>query len=225
MAKPKRGKGKKNVGINPLWILGGGIFIAILLFFVFSPSGLPITPSTSPGSSQVEDPSLGNPQAPVTIIEYSDFQCPFCATFSLETFPLLREQYVDAGKVFFIFRDFPIPSHQQAPKAAEAGNCAAEQGQFWAMHDTLFSHQMEWQGNAQAVSLFQGYAQDLGIDSPSFSACLDSGKYAGEIQDDFQTGVDAGVTGTPTFFINDQIIVGAQPFSEFQRVIEQELSS
>lgn len=180
---------------------------------------------TQPGQPQGgkistdDDPSKGSEDAKVTIVEFSDYQCPFCGRFARDTLPLIVSEYVDTGKVRIVFRDFPIAGHQNAQKAAEASECADEQGKFWEYHDKLFANQ-QYLG---IVDLKQ-YAKDLGLDSAKFDQCLDSGKYASEVQKDFQDGQSYGVSGTPTFFVNDIQIVGAQPFSVFKQAIEAELA-
>lgn len=164
------------------------------------------------------DPVLGNPDAPVTIIEFSEFQCPFCGRYASETFPQIKKDYVDTGKVKIVFKNFPLPSHDKAQKAAEAGECAFEQGKFWEYGEKLFENQQ-----ALEIDNLKQYAQDLGLNSGQFNSCLDSGKYQEEVGEDLQEGQNVGVSGTPTFFINGEELVGAQPFSEFQKIIEDKL--
>ena len=178
-----------------------------------------------------DDPIKGNPDASITIVEFSDFQCPFCAKFHQTTLPQLEQNYISTGKVNFVYRDFPIQSiHPNAVPAALASECADDQGNFWEMHDIIFKNQGVWQGLEipQAASLFKEYAVDLGLDSNEFDLCVDSGKHLEEIQNDLNDGRQYGVTGTPGFFVgNEEIgfikLNGAQPFSSFQRVIEQQL--
>ncbi len=179
---------------------------------------IPTWPSQTPEG----DPVKGSPDALVTIIEYSEYQCPFCARFVQETLPLIEENYIATGKVRLIFRNFPV--HQQAVVAAGAAVCAQDQDRFWQMHDTLFAQQEEWSGNPDFMALFEGYAQDMGLDTDQFTSCLNAGEWLDKVKEDFEAGVEAGVQGTPSFLINDQAIVGAYPFKEFQRVIEEELS-
>lgn len=185
---------------------------------------------TWPSQTPEGDPVKGSPDAPVTIIEYSDYQCPFCARFVMETLPQIEEEYIATGKVRHIFKDFPIPQiHQQAIIAAGATACAQEQDKFWEMHNTLFAQQEEWSGNPDFIALLEGYAQGIGLDTEQFTSCLipEEGKEPGwfdKLKRDFEAGQEAGVQGTPSFFINDQAIVGAQPFEVFQEVIEQELA-
>jgi len=175
-----------------------------------------------------DDIFLGPADAPVTIIEFSDFQCPFCKRFRDQTLDQILSSY--EGKVRFVYRDFPISSiHEWAQKAAEAGECADEQGQFWPYHDLIFANQtalnqqLEAEGLNGAVGTFKDYAGQLGLDTSAFNDCLDSGKYAQEIQKDYNDGVAAGVTGTPGFFINGQELIGAQPFAAFQQAIDAAL--
>lgn len=163
-----------------------------------------------------DDPATGPEGAGVTIVEFSDFQCPACG-HAFPTVKRLLEQY--AGKVRLIFRDFPLPIHPQAPKAAEAGNCAHEQGKFWAMHDWMFTNQQKL-----AVPDLKAAAAGLGLDTAKFNACLDSGRYASEWQEDVAEGKRYGVSSTPTFLINGRMLSGARPYQAFTEMIEEELS-
>ena len=149
---------------------------------------------------EAKGPARGPSTAPVTMVEFSDFQCPFC------------------GKAKLVFRHFPLDFHKNAEKAAEASMCANEQGKFWEYHDVLFKNQQTLE-----VPQLKDHAKDVGLDTASFSACLDSGKYKKAVDDDMAAGQKVGVTGTPAFFINGVMINGAQPFDEFKKVIDQEL--
>lgn len=170
-----------------------------------------------------DDTFLGSADAPVTIIEFSDFQCPFCKRFYERTWPQLKKAYVETGKVRVIYRDFPLGFHQNAQPAAEATECADEQGAYWKMHDRLFERQEEWADSPNAKELFGRYAQALGLDAALFSKCLEAGRYADEVKKDYQDGIVYGVEGTPTFFINGYKVMGAQPFEVFQQLIEAKL--
>lgn len=174
--------------------------------------------------SEDDDPFLGLENAPVTIIEFSDFECPFCLRFFSESLPLIIENFVDAGKVKFVYRDFPLESiHPFAMKAAQAANCARDQDKYWEYHDLLFENQAVWT-NENMEDIFKSYSSSLGLDEGQFSECVDSGKYESEILKDIQDGLDAGVNyATPTFYINGIIVVGAQPYEVFKQVIESEL--
>ena len=179
------------------------------------------------------DPIIGNPDAPITIIEFTDFQCPFCARFHTQTLPLILEEYIEQGKVKLVVRDFPIQSiHPNALPAAVASECANEQGKAKEMHDMLFYNQNEWskQETVGALSLFSQYATEIQLEQETFDSCLTSGKHIDEIRKDLRDGQSYGVTGTPGFFIgNDQIgyveLKGAQPFESFKKVIDAQLNS
>jgi protein-disulfide isomerase len=166
-----------------------------------------------------DDSILGDEDAPVTIIEFSDYECPFCARFYLNTLPQLKREYIDTGKVKLVYRDFPLSFHQNAQKAAEAAECAGEQDKYYEMHDKIFENQQ-----AITTTNLKEYAKEIGLDTNEFNECLDSGEMANEVQKDFQDGQNAGVRGTPTFFINGKLLRGAQPFEEFQKIIEKELA-
>lgn len=168
--------------------------------------------------------SIGEPDAPVVIVEYTDFQCPFCSRHFQQTFPAIVEQYVNTGLVRYVFKDFPLNSiHPQAAKAAEAARCAGDQEQYVEMHDLLFANQQEWSGK-DPINIFVGYAEQLGLDSDSFSECLTSGQYEAAVNGDLQEGIGFGVTGTPAFFLNGYPLSGAQPLSVFQQAIESLLA-
>ena len=179
------------------------------------------------------DPVIGNPDAPITIIEFSDFQCPFCARFHIQTLPLILEQYIEQGKVKLVFRDFPIQSiHPNALPASVAAECANEQGKFKEMHDMLFDNQNQWnkQETADALSLFSSYAIEIQLDQETFDSCLTSGKYIEEIRKDLDDGRDYGVSGTPGFFVGNERIgfvelKGAQPFDSFKKIIDAQLEA
>lgn len=170
-----------------------------------------------------DDPEMGSADAPITLVEFSDFQCTFCKQFYDQTLPQLRTLYVETGHLKFIYRDFPLPFHPNAQLAAEAAECAGEQAAYWAMHDQLFQSQAEWAETSQAKDLFQRYANSLGLDATQFTECLESQRYAEEVNQDLLDGVAYGVNATPTFFMNGYKLVGAQPFEVFQWVIETKL--
>lgn len=167
-------------------------------------------------------PTLGNPNAPVTIVEFSDYECPFCSRFFDQTLARLKSEYVDTGKARFVYKDFPIVSiHSNAQKAAESARCVREQlgiDGYWAMHDMLFEDQQQL-----SITSFKQWARELGVNGAQFDSCLDSNKYAEAVGADVDEGVALGVTGTPTFFINDVRVVGAVPFEQIAGVIEREL--
>ena len=165
-----------------------------------------------------DDPVLGDKNAPVTIIEFSDFQCPYCERFYTQTLSQIKTKYIDTGKVKFVFRDYPLPFHSNAEKAAEAAECADEQGKFWEMHNKIFSEQP-----SLSLENLKKWASDIGLDMKEFNDCLDSGKMAEEVKKDLTDGSKVGVTGTPGFFVNGYPLVGAQPFAAFEQLVESEL--
>lgn len=158
----------------------------------------------------------GPKDAPITIVEFSDFQCPFCSRVVATLKELMR---LYPKQVRLAFRDFPIVGlHPKAPKAHEAARCAGEHGKFWEYHDLLFESQ------AQATTAdFKRFAEQLKLDANNFAACLESGKHAAAVASDVQEGMRLGITGTPTFFINGRLNVGALPLETFQRLIEREV--
>lgn len=165
-----------------------------------------------------DDPVYGPADAPITIIEFSDFQCPYCQRWHVQVWPKIQAAYGD--KVRLVYRDFPLYSiHPEAGPAAEAANCANEQGKFWEFHDLLFSGELTLGREA-----YLAYAERLGLKMQQFTTCLDERRYQGEVEDDYAYAVDLGINSTPTFFINGIALLGAQPFEVFRQVIELELA-
>ncbi len=211
-----------------------GALVIVLLFMMFSnnvPSGT-VTgnvindggqlPGDSPPSTVTpsvdDDAVLGDKKAKITIIEFSDYQCPYCLRHFSQTYPQLKSQYIDTGKVKLVFRDFPLNFHQNAIPAAIAAECVREKGgdeAYWKMHDKLFENQQ-----ALSKDNLKAYAKELGYD---IGTCLDSEKYKNEVLKDLSDGQKAGVTGTPAFFVDGVKIVGAVPFDQFKQVIDAKL--
>jgi protein-disulfide isomerase len=163
-----------------------------------------------------DDPILGKATAPVTIVEFSDFQCPFCARVR-PTLKTLSEHYGD--RVRIVWKDFPLTQiHPQAFVAAQAGNCAREQGKFWEYHDKLFTNQQALQPD-----YLKKYAAETGMDAAKFNACLDTAKYSDRVQQTMGVGNGLGVQATPSIFINGRMLSGAQPYEVFAAVIDEEL--
>ncbi len=163
-----------------------------------------------------DGPSKGAEKAPVTIVEFSDFQCPYCSRAET-TVNEVMARYKD--KVRLVYRDFPLPFHENAEKAAEAAHCAGDQGKYWEMHGRLFANQQ-----ALDVKALKGYARDLGLDQAKFDKCLDSGAKAKLVEANKKAGEEAGVSGTPAFFVNGMMISGAQPVENFSTLIDGELA-
>jgi len=171
------------------------------------------------GAALLDEPAQGAADAPVTIIEFADFKCGFCLRHFTQTLPILREEYIATGKVRYIFRNFPILG-VQSRWAALAAECAHEQGRFWEYHDQLFA--LTQQGQEFLRSRLKSIAAELGLDSAQFDSCLDSSKYLAEVQEDIMAG--QGVTGTPAFLINGELLIGAQPIDVFRQRIEEALA-
>jgi protein-disulfide isomerase len=169
--------------------------------------------------------SIGDPDAPVTIVEYTDYQCPFCARHMTETLPEIKSKYIDSGIVRYVFKDFPLTSiHPQAVAAAEAARCAGEQGAYVEMHDALFGNQGQWSNSADPAGLYGGYAESIGLDRVSFDDCLSSHRFLDAVMADLDEGIGFGVGGTPAFFLNGYFLSGAQPFTVFEEAINSLLS-
>ncbi len=170
-------------------------------------------PSVEVGAD--DDPMKGSKNAKVTVIEFTDYQCPFCGRAR----PTVKQIVKDYGdKIRYVLRDFPLDFHPFAKKAAEAADCAGEQGKYWEYSEILWDKQ----GNLEVESL-KKYAGQLNLDQKKFEECLDSGKMTAEVNKDIQDGAAVGVTGTPTFFINGQLITGARPIEQFKEIIDQEI--
>lgn len=186
-------------------------------------SAPPATQPSSRVSGRIEvevgdDPSLGPPDAPIVIVEFSDFNCPFCRQFHQETFTPLMQAFPD--QIHFVYKDFPIVGGGTVgAAAAQAANCAGEQESYWEYHDALFSGRY-----ALDRSGFERYAVELGLDEAELLACIDSGRYAEEVDEDLRYGASLGVSGTPTFFVNGIPVVGAQPLLRFIEIINRELN-
>lgn len=189
----------------------GGVFQSI-------GSSLKFIPPRRYEVSLDNNPVKGSPDAPVTIVEYSEFECPYCGVYARDTYPQIYRAYIETGKVKYVFRHLPLDFHANAQKASEAVECAGAQGKFWEYHDVLFTNQ-----SALDVTSLKKYAGDLGLDTVIFDSCLDSGAMAEEVARDLNEGKGYGVTSTPSFFVNGLKLKGAQPFSAFQELIEAEL--
>ena len=193
-----------------------------LLEGVIKPQAPPV-PQT--GKLNIEGSyTLGSADAPVTMVGFTDYQCPFCRQFENTTFAQIRKQYIDTGKVRFVIHDFPLSNHPDAMPAAEAARCAGDQHKFWEMHDALFSEPAKLGKQALIDS-----AGTLKLDVEAFRSCLDSGKHKQEIQNDLQVATSLQIQATPSFLIgktkgdevSGAIVVGAQPFSAFEQKIKE----
>ena len=175
-----------------------------------------------------DDPVKGDPDAPITIVEFSDFQCPFCSRWYDQTLSSIEETYIDTGKVKLVYRDLPLSSiHPNARSAHIAAECADEQNKFWDYHDVLFENQSEWNrlSSNDLSAKLKEYAMTLELNTSNFESCLSSQEIADEVDADTSDAKSLGATGTPTFFIGNEKdgfvkLVGAQPFTSFKSTID-----
>lgn len=218
--------------MNKGWFfLAVGLLVGFGLGYGFGADGNPGEPETvvyNPNASTARAasrtpfdiagrPAQGPEDAPVEFVEFTDYQCPFCKRFFVETYPEIRAEYAD--RVKFVVRNFPLRSiHPDAQKAAEAAECAFDQDKFWRYHDLLFANPE----NLSEADL-KRYARELGLDGEQFDQCLDSGEKVDIVQRDVKDGYRFGVSGTPAFFINGQVLVGAQPAEVVRAFIDMAL--
>lgn len=188
-------------------------------------AGAPAIPPTTDTPADADDDAvLGDSDADITVIEFTDYQCPFCSRHYEQTHKQIVKDYVDTGKVKLVVRDFPLGFHPNAQKAAEATECAADQNKFWEMHDKLFQMQGTW-SNTDGITAFKQYAKDIGLNAGTFDSCLDGGTHAQEVKDDMAAGSASGIDGTPGFWIvgpdgKGQKISGAYPFDSFKTAFD-----
>jgi protein-disulfide isomerase len=169
-------------------------------------------------------PVKGDNNAKVTVVEFSDFECPFCARFYADTLPQLTTEYIDTGKIAFYYRHYPLSFHPQAVPAALASECANDQGKFWEMHDKIFDENNAGKLGTATTDTFKQYAADLGLEANAFDSCFDDKTHQAKVDEDFAAGNEVGVSGTPTFYINGRQMVGAQPFASLKAIIDEELN-
>lgn len=206
-----KSRGIKKTPLNSLHVVAFLIIVAAILVL-----GLPALQVAQVSAD--DDPFTGNPNASVTMIMFSNYGCQFSRQFWQNTFPLLKQNYIDTGKIKFVYRDLPPVNPPQVTDSSLAAECADEQGRFWDYNQKLITSV-----NIDKASL-KVYASDLGLDVAKFDQCLDSQKYLSEVQKDFNDGVAYGATGTPTFFINGQKVEGDEGFAFFSQIIEKELA-
>lgn len=192
------------------------------------PTAQNLQPSVAPQGQKVKVdvgsfPIMGDKNAKVTVIEFADYQCPFCEKWFTDSEANLIKDYVNTGKVKFAFRDFAFLG-QESTWAAEAASCANEQDKFWQYHDYLYQHQGQENSSAFSKDNLKAFAATIGLNTEQFNSCLDTDKYAKAVSDDTTAGQNAGVSGTPTTFVNGISMVGAQPYSDLKTLIDQELS-
>ena len=177
-------------------------------------------------AAQNADPALemrskGSAHAPVTVYEMSDFQCPYCRQFALETFPQLERDYVRPGKVRWVFINYPLTSiHAHASAAAELAMCAGKQKGFWKVHDLLFAYQESWAPLKEAGPFFVSLADSARLSKPALIACLESPETLNSVRADAEGAARSGATSTPTFYIEGGLLEGAQPVAVFRQVLD-----
>lgn len=194
----------------------GGVFLLTVLT-AFTAFTVLHAQSTDPLASR----SKGSPAAPVTVYEMSDFQCPYCRRFALETFPQLERAYIATGKVRWVFVNFPLTSvHPNAVAAAETALCASKQGAFWAVHDLLYQHQDTWAPLKQPGPFLLSLADSAGISKPALLACVQAPATQTEVRSEAEGAQRSGAGSTPTFYVEGGLLVGAQPLPVFQQVLD-----
>lgn len=228
---------KKEGNFLAISILVAAIIVAGALIYVFGPgkgstTNKELETFTGEPPAIGDDYVLGEEGAPVTIIEFGDYQCPFCGRFFAQTEPQIKENYVKTGKAKFVYKDLIIidnftPGATESKNAALAANCAGEQGKFWEYHDLLFEAEIkdgeENNGNLNK-NLFLGLARSLKLNEGQFTSCFDSKKYAAEVEGDTKEAEAAlSQISTPATFVNRQLISGAVPYAQFATIIEEEL--
>jgi protein-disulfide isomerase len=220
---------KKRSPLTPLYLLLGLIVVAGagVLFTQMRKGGeaarAPIKVEMSPAELQrLPGMSIGRPDAPLTILEFADFQCPGCQGWATFMEPLIKERLVNTGRARYVFYDFPLAMHVNGFIASRAGRCANEQGKFWAYHDALFQNQGKWAFEEDPVPLFVGYAGAAGADEDRFEECIRSDRFAREVSESVKLGESLGVGGTPTIFVNGQRLQDIpRDFSAFAAELEK----
>lgn len=189
--------------------------LLVLLFLAAWPAALPAQ------RNPLVPRSKGSPQAPVTVYEMSDFQCPFCRRHALETFPLIEREYLATGKVRWVFINFPIPTlHPNAVAAAEFAMCTAREGKFWETHDLLFRYQNAWGPLRDPGPFLMSLADSLNLGRPKLTTCLQTAATRDDVKGDAEGAIRAGATGTPSFWIEGGLMAGAQPIEVFRRILD-----
>jgi len=230
-AKRERQARAQQLGIIGIIVVGALLVSAALIYPSLRPVG-EVAAANSHEHPRVNDNAMGDPNAPIKIEEFSDFQCPYCARFHEETESQITASYVATGKVYFVYRSFGNFIGQESKAAAEAAYCAGDQNKYWEYHDILFANQTGENVGAYSDRRLQAFAESLSLDMNAFNSCFNSGKFADRVEQDYQDGTVAGVTGTPAFYLTytvngetkHKLIAGAYPFSEFQTQIDGALA-
>lgn len=186
----------------------------------------PVTPSMARLRLAAEPyATLGDPEAPITVVEFADFGCEFCRLYHLRTFGALRAEYIDTGKVYYVFKDLPVTSRQGA-LAAQAAECGGAQGRYWALHDALFAEPEAWYGGeAGALERIRAAAAEVGLDPAALEACIAGGEQLANVDRNFEEAQTLRIYGTPAFLINARLLAGAQPIAVWREVLDAELAT
>jgi len=201
--------------------VAGALIAALFVVSLGGNSATNVEAAYPPGYSA---PEQGDPNAPVEFVIWADFQCPFCQRFETQTVPRIRAEYIDTGKVKFVWRNF-VNYGRESQDAAIAAYCAGEQDDFWEYHDTLYRNQGGANSGAFSAPRLLQFAEQQELDIPTFQSCQNQAKYDAVLSADYSVGRSQGVTGTPGFFINGQYVSGAQPYDVFASIIEGELAA
>lgn len=221
---------KRRSSLTPLYALLGLIVLAgaAILYRQTQKSGgeaasAPVPVVMDPAALQrLPGMSIGRPDAPITILEFADFQCPGCGQWARFMEPVIKERLVDTGRARYVFYDFPLSNHKHSFLASRAARCANEQGKFWEMHGAIFAKQSNWSFEDDAVPLFVEYARGVGVDEGKFEQCLRSDKYAQEVSQSAKLGESLGVGSTPTVFVNGQRLPSVpRSYAEFEAQLER----
>lgn len=205
----------KKRSLSRVWLAVLGIGLLALALFLFLPKG---QEQSTPNVSALAAPSLGDPNAPISIVEYADFQCVFCERFARDTKPLLEKEFIETGQVRFEWRHFPVFG-EDSRRAALAASCAHEQGSFWEYHDALFGIGEASEPSGKSLEALVRAAASLGLDSEDFRACVVEERHAAHVDAHFTEARNAGLTGTPTFFVNGTPLVGAHPINTWREIL------
>lgn len=205
-----------------------GVLVAVgigLLLWLMNRSSSPSIPVqvavTAADTAGFQGYVLGSDDAPVTITEYADYQCPACQSFEMVEFPYVKERLIQTGKVRYVYRDFPLDQpHRWARLAAHSAACADDQGKFWEQHDAIYRTQGQWSPAGDAGAVFRSLAQQNGLDLGAYDGCMRSLRYAGRIQASLDEGVRAGVNSTPSFVIGGRIYAGVQQYDKLRALVD-----
>ena len=227
--RERRAQRRRQQRVTAVLVITGAVLV--LAFLVLLPTLTPVGDVSVPEPFDYPSPddhAMGDPNAPVVIEEYSDFQCPFCKRFHDETLQQIVDSYVRAGTVYFVYRHFPVVDRsdpaQESHAAAAAAICAGRQNRFWDYHDVLFANQTGENIGDYSDRRLQAMAEELGLDMDVFSECLGSADAQAAVSADSLLAIQTGLSSTPSFLINGKPLIGAQPFEAFQQAIEAELA-